>query len=229
MARPLLPGLVLVLLSSACVSTVPGSPAADRPPVETVQCQYPRDPNTAVPNRTTPPAEYDVPVEGRTVVDVKIRKGEIEITLDAASAPCSVHNLRHLAKQRFYDGTKCHRLTTADYWLLQCGDPAGDGTGGPGYRFADPRAKPGTYARGTVALANRGTPDSQGSQFFIVYKDSPIPPTYPVVGRVTRGMDVIDEIASNGVEMLFTPDRKAVIQTDGRPLLKVEIFSFAVG
>src|SRR6478735_8703463 len=103
----------------------------------------------------------------------------------------------------YFDNTMCHRLTTEGIYVLQCGDPKGDGTGGPGFTIPDenlPKAgADGTavYKRGTVAMANAG-PGTTGSQFFLVYKDSPLPPNYTVVGEITQGLDVLDHIAAQG-------------------------------
>ena len=129
--------------------------------------------------------------------------GEIKITADA-KAPTTVGTLAWLANSGFFNNTSCHRLTTQGIFVLQCGDPSGDGAGGPGFSFADenlPTA--GTdgnyiYPRGTVAMANSG-PNTNGSQFFLVYQDSPLPPNYSVWGEVTQGLDVIDNVASAGV------------------------------
>lgn len=103
--------------------------------------------------------------------------------------------------QGYFDNTICHRLTTAGIFVLQCGDPLGNGTGDPGYSIAEenlPKAGEGNYPRGTVAMANRG-PGTTGSQFFIVYKESTLPPNYTVLGRVTKGLEIVDKVAKGGV------------------------------
>lgn len=144
--------------------------------------------------------------------------GLIKIETDS-NAPTTVGTLAWLANEGFYNNTSCHRLTTQSIFVLQCGDPAGNGTGSPGFSFADenlPTAGPdGTYVypRGTVAMANSG-PNTNGSQFFLVYQDSPLPPNYSVWGKITEGLDVIDNVASAGVL-----DRK----TDGLPSQAVVI------
>jgi len=218
--RRLLSTAVLLLLTTGCAYTVQGRPVAGPlPPVPTTQCQYPRDPDSATSTRVQPPGEYEVPLKGTSVFTLATGEGDIELTLDAASAPCAVHNFRHLVGKRFYDGTKCHRLVTEGIRIIQCGDPTGTGSGGPGYRYDDPKAKTGGYARGVVGMANRGTPGTNGSQFFIVYEDSEFPPHYPVIGRVTRGLDVVEEVAALGVQPTYTEDRKTVQQTDGPPVV----------
>lgn len=125
--------------------------------------------------------------------------GDIVIALDPA-APQTVSSEVFLAQQGFYDGVTCHRLTTSGIFVLQCGDPAGDGTGGPGYTVPDenlPADGSNNYPAGTVAMANAG-PGTSGSQFFIVYQDTTLPPNYSIWGTVTSGLDLVQEIASVG-------------------------------
>ena len=136
-------------------------------------------------------------------INIETNCGPIKIETDA-NAPTTAGTIAWLAEQGFYNNTSCHRLTTQGIFVLQCGDPAGDGTGSPGFSFADenlPTAgTEGTYIypRGTVAMANSG-PNTNGSQFFLVYQDSPLPPNYSVWGQITAGLDVIDNVASAGV------------------------------
>jgi peptidyl-prolyl cis-trans isomerase B (cyclophilin B) len=125
--------------------------------------------------------------------------GDIVVALDPA-APATVASAVFLAQQGFYDSTQCHRLTTAGIFVLQCGDPAGDGTGGPGYTVPDenlPAAGTANYPAGTVAMANAG-PGTGGSQFFIVYDDTTLPGDYTIWGKVTSGLDIVKEVASVG-------------------------------
>ncbi|MCU9518645.1 peptidylprolyl isomerase [Corynebacterium sp. ES2794-CONJ1] len=131
-------------------------------------------------------------------------RGDIPLTLDPHKAPCTSAIIAHLAKSGFYTNTVCHRLTTDGIYVLQCGDPEGTGRGGPGFRFADEypvgESAQGLYMAGTVAMANAG-PDTNGSQFFINYKDSPLPPNYTLFGTVEpEGMDVLRDIAAHGVK-----------------------------
>jgi len=128
--------------------------------------------------------------------------GDIVIAVDPA-APATVASEVRLATDGFYANTACHRLTTEGIFVLQCGDPAGKGSGGPGYTVPDenlPTAgADGTavYPAGTVAMANAG-PGTSGSQFFVVYDDSPLPPNYTVWGTVTTGLDLVRQIAAAG-------------------------------
>lgn len=117
--------------------------------------------------------------------------GTIVISLDAAMTPNTVNNFVSLARAHFYDGTIFHRVVKG--FMIQGGDPKGDGTGGPGYRFPD-EPFTGDYTRGTVAMANAG-PNTNGSQFFIVQQDTPLPKKYVIFGHVTSGLDVMDTIA----------------------------------
>ncbi len=130
--------------------------------------------------------------------------GAIDIDLKASAAPHTVNSFDFLAGKGFFDHTKCHRLTTNGIFVLQCGDPTGQGSGGPGYTIPDENLKDksltsNTYPAGTVAMANTGQPHSGGSQFFLVYQDSPLPPSYTPFGTISaKGMAVLKKIAGAG-------------------------------
>jgi peptidyl-prolyl cis-trans isomerase B (cyclophilin B) len=139
--------------------------------------------------------------------------GDIGVDMDASKTPHTVNSFRFLAGEKFFDHTECHRLVDGNIHALQCGDPQATGKGGPGYtvpdeNLKDPRVKGGTYPAGTVAMANRYDPrtkkgrDSGGSQFFLVFEDSELPPDYTPFGKITKGMDVLKKIAKAG----STPD-----------------------
>jgi peptidyl-prolyl cis-trans isomerase B (cyclophilin B) len=113
------------------------------------------------------------------------------------AAPCTTWSFRFLAERHFYDLTHCHRLVTERIFVLQCGDPTGTGSGGPGYAFNDENLTGATYPAGTVAMANAG-PNTNGSQFFLVTKDTKLSPNYTPFGVVTRGMDVLSRVDSGG-------------------------------
>ncbi len=118
--------------------------------------------------------------------------GDITIELDSKNTPIAANNFVTLAQKGFYDKTIFHRVLSG--FMIQGGDPKGDGTGGPGYQFADEPIT-GEYTRGTVAMANAG-PNTNGSQFFIMHADYALPKNYVIFGRVTVGLDVVDKIAT---------------------------------
>lgn len=127
--------------------------------------------------------------------------GEIVIDTQPRRAPETVNAMAWLAEAGYFDSTLCHRVTTEGIKVLQCGDPTATGTGGPGFAVPDenlPKAGEGNYPAGTVAMANSG-PGTSGSQFFIVYEDSTLPPDYTIWGTVTSGLDIVTRVADAGV------------------------------
>jgi len=151
----------------------------------------------------TPPTSGE-PRSGTAIMTLTVNGRPVEITIDTAKTPCTAASFAHLVSQKFFDGSRCHRLVNGGIFVLQCGDPSGTGAGGPTYEFADenlpqPNAQgSATYARGVVAMANRG-PGTNSSQFFINFKDGQLDPNYTPFGVVTKGMEVIDQIAEAGV------------------------------
>jgi cyclophilin family peptidyl-prolyl cis-trans isomerase len=149
-------------------------------------------------------------------------KGTIEFELFAADSPRAVENFRLLAEHGYYDGTRFHRIVSG--FMIQGGDPNGDGTGGEsawGGRFAD-EIKPDSdlyrrgYRRGILAMANSG-PNTNGSQFFVMHRNYPLPPNYVIIGRVTQGIEVVDAIAATPVVMgifgeISTPTSPQVVR-----------------
>ncbi|MFI1972672.1 peptidylprolyl isomerase [Streptomyces cinnamoneus] len=137
-------------------------------------------------------------------MELKTTCGAIDVKLDAANAPHTVNSFDFLAKEGFFDHSKCHRLTTAGIYVLQCGDPKGTGMGGPGYtiedeNLKDSRLKDNVYPAGTIAMANTGQPHTGGSQFFLVYQDSQLPPQYTPFGTIgEEGMKTLKKIADAG-------------------------------
>ncbi|MBK3640503.1 MULTISPECIES: peptidylprolyl isomerase [Streptomyces] len=130
--------------------------------------------------------------------------GDIDIALKTSAAPHTVNSFDFLASKGFFDHTKCHRLTTNGIYVLQCGDPTGTGSGGPGYTIPDENLKDkslkgGVYPAGTIAMANTGQKHTGGSQFFLVYQDSQLPASYTPFGTVSAsGMKVLKKIAAAG-------------------------------
>jgi cyclophilin family peptidyl-prolyl cis-trans isomerase len=122
---------------------------------------------------------------------IKTSLGDIEIELYADKTPVTVNNFVALAKKNFYNNVIFHR--TIKGFMIQGGDPTGTGSGGPGYKFADEKFD-GEYTRGTIAMANAG-PNTNGSQFFIMHKDNPLPKNYVIFGKVTKGLETVDAIA----------------------------------
>jgi peptidyl-prolyl cis-trans isomerase B (cyclophilin B) len=171
--------------------------------------------------RVVDPPPSTATVSGDVTVNVQTGLGVITLQLLADRAPCTVNSFVHLAQQDYFTDTECHRLTTDGLFVLQCGDPSGTGTGSPGYEFGDenlPTANP-PYPRGTVAMANAG-PGTNGGQFFLVYKNSEIPPDYPVFGTVVSGMDLLDRIAAAGTDNGTG---------DGHPKLAVHVDEVTIG
>jgi peptidyl-prolyl cis-trans isomerase B (cyclophilin B) len=192
-------------------------------------CQYPRTTEPAGKQAAPPPTGKTSTDPAQIGLTIVTDRGRIGLQLANNESPCTVMSFVTLAQQAYFDNTECHRLTTARALsVLQCGDPKGDGTGGPGYQFGNEYPtiqyppgepalkKPVVYPRGTLAMANAG-PHTNGSQFFMVYRDSLLPPTYTIFGTITpAGLAVIDKIASAGV---------AGGGDDGAPVNEVSITS----
>lgn len=199
--------------TSAAPSEPGALPAFAAPAGLGENCEYPASAEKAA-KQVNPPRAGKVPTDPAEVsASMSTDQGNIGLLLDNGKAPCTVNSFASLAQQGYFDNTPCHRLTTADSLkVLQCGDPTGKGTGTPGYSFAneyptnqyqpdDPKLQePVTYPRGTLAMANAG-PNTNGSQFFLVYQDSKLPPNYTVFGRVDdTGLATLDKIAQGGIE-----------------------------
>ena len=141
------------------------------------------------------PPDLTIDLDKSYTATLDTNHGEIVIDLDAARSPLTVNNFVFLARDGFYDGVIFHR--TIPGFMIQGGDPTGTGRGGPGYRFADEPVRR-RYTRGTLAMANAG-PDTNGSQFFLVFRDSQFPPSYTVFGTIDEaGLAVLDKIAAEG-------------------------------
>jgi peptidyl-prolyl cis-trans isomerase B (cyclophilin B) len=204
---------------SASVSTpAPSESAASAAPAAGGPCKpsaavgsQPKD--VGAPNDVLPAKSY--------TFNLKTNCGDIEITADAVKAPITVSTLAFLAKGGFYNGTICHRLTTQGLYVLQCGDPTATGGGGPNFTFKDenlPAQADNNYPAGSVAMANSG-PNTNGSQFFLVYADTTLGANYTLWGKITKGLDVVKSIAEYG-----TADGSG----DGAPKATVEIINASV-
>lgn len=165
-------------------------------------------PSAAPSPKQSPSPEMAVDQKAKYTFALKTSAGAIGFVMDAAKTPQTVNSFKSLADKGYFDNTKCHRLTSGGIFVLQCGDPEGTGMGGPGYTIPDENldslGKPDeqgkvVYRAGTVAMANTGQPGSGGSQFFLVYKDSPLPPSYTPFGTIdAAGIKVLEEIAKAG-------------------------------
>jgi peptidyl-prolyl cis-trans isomerase B (cyclophilin B) len=192
-------------------------------------CQYPAAPEPASRPVTPPPVGHIATEPPTMAATLNTSVGPIGLTLNNGQTPCTVNNFVSLARQKFFDGTRCHRLSaTAALNALQCGDPTGTGKGGPGYRFPneyptsqfrlnDPMVRqPVRYPRGTLAMANAG-PGTNGSQFYLMFADSVMPPNYTVFGNIdAAGLQLLDRVAAAGV---------AGGSHDGAPAMDVVITS----
>jgi peptidyl-prolyl cis-trans isomerase B (cyclophilin B) len=199
--------------ATSAAPSAPGQlPAFAAPANLGANCQYPPSTGEKASKQNNPPRIGKVPTDPPQVsASMTTNQGNIGLQLDNAKSPCTVNSFASLAQQGFFNGTPCHRLTTSEgLAVLQCGDPTGQGTGGPGYQFDneyptnqfqpdDPKLQePVVYPRGTLAMANAG-PGTNGSQFFLVYKDSELPPNYTVFGTIDQtGLATLDKIAAAG-------------------------------
>ena len=184
------------------------------------ECTYTKGQKKAAKDVGVPP-NGKVPTTGNVTVNVTTSRGPMTFSLDRAKAPCAVNSFSYLASKKYYDGTPCHRVTTgAQFGVLQCGDPGGTGGGGPGYTFADEITPDLKYTKGVLAMANSGA-DTNGSQFFVVYRDTQLQPNYTVFGTVTKGLPVVEAVAKGGSD-------NANGDGDGKPKLPVSITKMQV-
>lgn len=191
-------------------------------------------PVTDLPRGFPPETEGPPRASGNPIVRFTTNQGDLRFDLDRSIAPCNVQNFVDLAGADFFDGTTCHRLsTTAGLPIIQCGDPTGTGTGGPGFTVKDefPRDYPPatgyadavTYPRGVIAMAGSTTPNSAGSQFFVTYGDAAITPRFSVIGRASNEtLAVIEKVAAGGNDDGLAPG-------DGRPNITLTIQTSRLG
>lgn len=212
-------------------TTAPTGEAAGGP------CRYAVTPDSPPAKPVDPPPNPDpTPADGTVRVTFATDQGGIPLVLDRAKAPCTVQSFEHLAAAGFYDGVSCHRLVHADnFKVLQCGDPSGTGSGGPGYTIPDelptdlqpaPNA-PGAslYPRGSIAMANTGQQDSGGSQFFLVYGGTFLPPAYTMFGTIeAAGLDLLDTVGEQGHDGSLDPSPGG-----GKPKVEVTFTEVTVG
>jgi len=220
--------------SDAAAQQTPTTTSAK--PAETTggPCKYATTPDQPAAKPVDPPDDPDpTPKDGTVATTFKTDQGDIPVTLDRAKAPCTVQSIAHLVEAKFYDGTPCHRIVHKDnFKVLQCGDPTGKGSGGPGYTIPDekpaglqpaPADASGSgasiYPRGAIAMAKTAQPNSGGSQFFMVYGSTFLPPEYTVFGTISEpGLAVLDKIGAGGVDDSANPG-----SGDGPPKLATKI------
>jgi peptidyl-prolyl cis-trans isomerase B (cyclophilin B) len=189
---------VLVLVGGAALLTKGGD---DKKSNAANSCTY---------NKTSQPASKDAgglpdakPDRQDHTATIETNRGPVKVSLLGSKAPCAVNSFIHLAKASFYDGTSCHRITEGG--VVQCGDPTGEGAGGPGYQFMEENlptdATGAPYPKGTLAMAKSSAPGSSGSQFFMVTQDNTFDgPNYTVFGKVLSGLDVLEKVVAGGSE-----------------------------
>jgi len=203
--------------SPTASATASASPAAVTEPA--THCSYPSASAGTVVKSSLPTASPDY--KATYTASIKTNLGPITIDLANSKATCTVNSFVHLASDNFWNNTQCHRLSTTDgLYMLQCGDPTAKasqtlscssatlGTGGPGYEFASenlPTAGSSgsvTYKAGTVAMANSGGA-TNGSQFFLVFKNTTLGPDYTPFGTITSGLDILQNVAKAGTSCTF--------------------------
>ncbi|WP_433429912.1 peptidylprolyl isomerase [Nonomuraea sp. CA-141351] len=196
--------------TASAADTATAAPSASTGPkaydAATGTCDYVKD--TAggkIKDVGMPPAKVKTTPATKTMT-FKTNLGDIVVELNNAKAPCTTNSLEFLAKKKYYDGSKCHRLGTEKFPMLQCGDPTAkadgksqDGSGGPGYVMAEENLQGAQYKRGVMAMAKTQAPGSTGSQFFLVYGDIGLTPDYTPVGTITKGLDILDKVNKAGV------------------------------
>lgn len=187
----------LVLLAPAFTACSTIGAETPTPTGPTTQCEYPASGGAARPV-DVPPAVAST--QGTLSATMEMAAGNVVLSFPRENAPCAVNSFESLVLQGFYDDTKCHRLVDQGIFILQCGDPTATGRGGPGYAYADELSGSETYPRGTVAMANAGK-DTNGSQFFICWSDTPLGSDYVVLGTIDEdSLQTIGKIASQGVD-----------------------------
>jgi peptidyl-prolyl cis-trans isomerase B (cyclophilin B) len=235
--------VVVVVVGVVLLSTLPGGSTTDPAAAPTTEaaparvpgeCSFVPTPDEPAAKPAPVPTVTTAETTGTVAATLQTDRGAVPLTLDRAAGPCAVENFISLVGAGFYNGTPCHRLTTSDSLkVLQCGDPTGQGTGGPGYTFND---EPPTnlapapagdgyviYPRGTLAMAKTSAPDSGGSQFFLVYADSTLSPDYTVFGTIgEEGLATLDAVAAAGSD-------GANGTGDGAPVTPVTIQTATVG
>jgi peptidyl-prolyl cis-trans isomerase B (cyclophilin B) len=210
--------------SASASATATTSAAAVTEPA--THCTYTSTDSASKPSLPTTSPDY----KAAYTATINTNLGKIVINLANSKATCAVNSFVHLAETNFWNNTQCHRVSDSDgLYMLQCGDPTAAasqklscssttlGTGGPGYSFADENLTGATYKAGTVAMANSGA-NTNGSQFFLVFKDTSLAPSYTPFGTITSGLDILQNVAKAGTSCTFSagggvPKEKVVISS----------------
>jgi cyclophilin family peptidyl-prolyl cis-trans isomerase len=209
--------------SSAAAS---GSTAAPTTNADgTINCNYAKDTSGNTNLKDVGIPDTTVPTQGTDVLKMATNQGDLTLSLNRSSAPCAAASFTYLASKKFFDGSPCHReVNEPTFGVLQCGDPTGSGSGGPSYTYRQETTSKTTYPRGTIAMANTGKPNSTGSQFFLCFTDTQLPPNYSAVGTVDQaGLAVLDKVAAAGNDGSFASSAGG-----GAPKLPVTISSMSV-
>jgi peptidyl-prolyl cis-trans isomerase B (cyclophilin B) len=201
--------------------TPTASPSPTGPVTDCVYNKTPAPPKQLPGSRSfgLPPAKPDHKATYRATI--KTNRGSIVMDLLNSRATCTVNSFVFLADKGYFNNTHCHRLTTSTIYVLQCGDPTGTGQGGPGYEFTSENLVGAAYPAGAVAMANTGQPSTNGSQFFLVYKNTSLPPSYTPFATIVSGLNIIQMVANAGTD-------NANGQGDGHPKEKVVIESVTI-
>ena len=206
--------------ASATPSASASSSAAAATAEPAHHCTYTAS-GTAARKVSFPPAAPDYSAGYQATIATN--RGTIVIDLLNSKATCTVNSFVSLATQKYFNMTTCPRLSAADgLYILQCGDPTGTGAGGPGYEFGSENLTGATYPAGTLAMANSGSPDTNGSQFFLVYKQTSLPADYTPFGRITSGLNILQNVGKRG----FGPPLNSA--GGGKPKESVEIESVTI-
>ncbi|MCP3801327.1 peptidylprolyl isomerase [Allokutzneria sp. A3M-2-11 16] len=190
------------------IPTELAKPAARPSPLpQKVNCEYKPTQGEPAAKGAKAPEGKDVSSTGTVKVNVETNVGTLPLTLDRSLAPCAVNSMVSLVQQGYYNDSVCHRISTEGLQMLQCGAPNPDGSGGPGYAFAEEVWPELTYGRGYLAMAKTNAPNSTGGQFFIVYGNAALSPDYSVFGTIGEdGLKLVDEVARAGHDGSFDPN-----------------------
>ncbi len=205
--------IIVLLLAIGALVAFKGSKVGKTPTRSTQQIQI----NETSSQTKSMESTTTAPIKKHNEVTLHTTEGDIVIALNADQTPNTVQNFVKLASSGFYNNTIFHRVIKG--FMIQGGDPKGDGTGGPGYKFAD-EPFTGEYTRGAVAMANSG-PNTNGSQFFIMHADYPLPHNYVIFGHVVKGMDAVDKIAN-------APTTMGMDGGMSKPINPVKVLSAAI-